>query len=73
MLTCFQIVMVHAVDLARLQKQEHKAKEVAEQLGLEFAKDAEELLRQAANDTRRNMDSAGGGPVSADSTHVAAC
>ena len=49
----------YAEALARLQQEEHAAKEAAEQLGFKFAKDTEALLRQAAEEARRNMDSAG--------------
>jgi hypothetical protein len=51
----------YAKDLARLKKKEHAANEEAERLGLEFAKDIEALLRQAALDNSRTMDSANRG------------
>jgi hypothetical protein len=62
----------YAEDLARLKKQEHAANEESERLGLEFDKDTEALLRQAALDNSRNMDSADRGSVSAVVSPVAA-
>ncbi|GJZ25974.1 hypothetical protein Tco_0570227 [Tanacetum coccineum] len=37
----------HAKELARLQRQEHEAKDTAEKYGFGFSKDTKELLRQA--------------------------
>ncbi|GKF13907.1 putative ribonuclease H-like domain-containing protein [Tanacetum coccineum] len=37
----------YAEELARLQRQEHEAKDTAEKYGFGFSKDTEELLRQA--------------------------
>lgn len=54
----------YAEDLARLKKQEYETNEEAERLGLEFARDTEAFLREAALDTRRNMYSADHGSAS---------
>lgn len=51
----------YAEELAKLQRQEHDAKEAAE-----------ELLRQETIEVNRNKDAAGGDSVSADSGSVAA-
>lgn len=60
----------YAEELAKLQRQEHEAKDAAEKFGFEFSKDTEELLRQAAIEARRNMDAAGNGSVPAGSVPV---
>ncbi|GKD85490.1 putative ribonuclease H-like domain-containing protein, partial [Tanacetum coccineum] len=55
----------YAEELTMLQRQEHEAKDVAEQFGFEFTTDTEELLRQATIEARRNLDPAGSVPVPA--------
>lgn len=62
----------YAEDLARLQRQEYEAKEAAEKFGFEFSKDTEELLRQAAIEAHRNLDSAGSVTLPADSASLPA-
>ncbi|GJR63709.1 ribonuclease H-like domain-containing protein, partial [Tanacetum coccineum] len=53
----------YAEELTMLQRQEHEAKDAAEQFGFEFTTDTEELLRQATIEARRNLDPAGSVPV----------
>lgn len=62
----------YAEELAKLQRQEHEAKEAAEKFGFEFTKDIEELLRQETIEARRNMDSVGSISLPADSVPVPA-
>ncbi|GJT23863.1 putative ribonuclease H-like domain-containing protein [Tanacetum coccineum] len=60
----------YAEELTMLQRQEHEAKDAAEQFGFEFTTDTEELLRQATIEARRNLDPAGSVPVPAGSEPV---
>ncbi|GJT98886.1 putative ribonuclease H-like domain-containing protein, partial [Tanacetum coccineum] len=49
----------YAEELTMLQRQEHEAKDAAEQFGFEFTTVTKELLRQATIEARRNLDPAG--------------
>ncbi|GJU69605.1 putative ribonuclease H-like domain-containing protein [Tanacetum coccineum] len=60
----------YAEELTMLQRQEHEAKDAAEQFGFEFTTDTEELLRQATIEARRNLDPSGSVPVPAGSEPV---
>ena len=60
----------YAEDLARLQRQEHEAREEAERMGLEFTRAAETLLKDAAENISRNDDSADGVPAPADACNT---
>nr|GEX99178.1 hypothetical protein [Tanacetum cinerariifolium] len=54
----------YAKELARLQKQEHKAHSVAAKYGFEFLNETAEILHQADIETRRNLVLAVGDPSS---------
>ncbi|GJZ47538.1 putative ribonuclease H-like domain-containing protein [Tanacetum coccineum] len=60
----------YAEELARLQRQEHEAKDTAEKYGFGFSKDTEELLRQADMVPAGSIDPAAS--ISADSIDPAA-
>nr|GFB88725.1 Gag-Pol polyprotein [Tanacetum cinerariifolium] len=53
----------YAEELARLQRQEHKARSSAEKYGFEFSNETAEMLHQAEIETRRNLVLAAGDPV----------
>ncbi|GKD83373.1 putative ribonuclease H-like domain-containing protein [Tanacetum coccineum] len=60
----------YAEELTMLQRQEHEAKDAAEQFGFEFTTNTEELLRQATIEARWNLDPVGSVPVPAGSEPV---
>ncbi|GJS46520.1 putative ribonuclease H-like domain-containing protein [Tanacetum coccineum] len=60
----------YAEELTMLQRQEHEAKDAAEQFGFKFTTNTKELLRQATIEAYRNLDPAGSVPFPAGSEPV---